>query len=117
MVSVVSQCSSPTRSVIRSTPPPIAKRKPRKVCILSETDARTLTYAGIAHKCSSRRHHHYTQEKVDGLVKAGELVWLGKHKKFATFQNARSWAKVYTRNAAGEVLCANMQLVRGGGGW
>jgi predicted GIY-YIG superfamily endonuclease len=67
-----------------------------KVCILNEDDARSLTYGGIAHKCSSRRHHHYSKSKADALVKAGELVWLGKHKKVATFQNARSWIKTYT---------------------
>ncbi len=52
-----------------------------KVCILNEDDARSLTYGGIAHRCSSRRHHHYSKSKADVLVKAGELVWLGKHKK------------------------------------
>ena len=57
-----------------------------KVCILNEDDARSLTYGGIAHKCSSRRHHHYSKSKADVLVKSGELVWLGKHKKIATFR-------------------------------
>jgi hypothetical protein len=49
------------------------------------------------------------------LVKAGELMWLGKHKKIATFKNARSWVKTYTRNRYGEVITCGMQLVRGGG--
>ena len=88
-----------------------------KVCILNEDDARSLTYGGIAHKCSSQRHHHYTRSKVDTLVRAGELVWLGKHKKMATFKNARSWVKVYTRNHCGEVITCGMQLVPGGGGF
>jgi hypothetical protein len=88
-----------------------------KVCILSESDARMLTYAGIEHKCSSRRHHHYSKSKVDALVKAGELVWLGKHRKFATFKNARSWMKVYNRNQYGETASCGMQFVRGGGGF
>lgn len=95
-------------------PPP---RASAKVCILSESDARMLTYAGIEHKCSSRRHHHYSKSKVDALVKAGELVWLGKHRKFATFRNARSWMKVYNRNSYGETISCGMQLVRGGGGF
>ena len=88
-----------------------------KVCILNEDDARSFTYGGIAHKCSSRRHHHYGKSKVDTLVKTGELVWLGKHKKIATFRNARSWIKTYTRNQYGEVITCGMQLVRGGGGF
>jgi predicted GIY-YIG superfamily endonuclease len=88
-----------------------------KVCILNEDDARSLTYGGIAHKCSSRRHHHYSKSKADALVKAGELVWLGKHKKVATFRNARSWMKTYRRNRYGEVITCGMQLVRGGGGF
>ena len=86
-----------------------------KVCILNEDDARSLTYGGIAHKCSSRRHHHYSKRKADALVKAGELVWLGKHKKAATFRNARSWIKVYIYNEFGEVIYCTMQLVQGGG--
>jgi hypothetical protein len=90
---------------------------PIKVCILNEDDARSFTFGGIAHKCSSRRHHHYSKAKVDELVKAGELIWLGKHKKVATFRNARSWIKTYTRNEFGEVLHCGMQLVRGGGGY
>jgi hypothetical protein len=88
-----------------------------KVCILNEDDAKSLTYGGIAHKCSSRRHHHYSKSKADALVKAGELVWLGKHKKVATFRNARSWMKTYRRNRYGEVITCGMQLVRGGGGF
>ena len=96
----------------------IDSRRPcPKVCILNEDDARSLTYGGIAHKCSSRRHHHYSKNKADALVKAGELVWLGKHKKVDTFLNARSWIKTYRRNRYGEVLTCGMQLVRGGGGF
>ncbi|MGB8535424.1 MAG: hypothetical protein WCD57_03345 [Acidobacteriaceae bacterium] len=54
---------------------------------------------------------------MDALVKAGELAWLGKHKRFATFRNARSWIKTYTRNEYGEVITCGMQLVPGGGGF
>lgn len=86
-----------------------------KVCILNEDDARSLTYSGIAHKCSSRRHHHYMRSKADELVKAGELVWLGKHKRVATFRTVQSWVKVYVRNEFGEVISCGMQLVQGGG--
>jgi hypothetical protein len=85
------------------------------VCILNEEDARSHTSSGIAQKCSSRRHHHYTRTKADALVKTGELVWLGKHKKAATFRNARSWIKVYIYNEYGEVIYCTMQLVQGGG--
>jgi hypothetical protein len=88
-----------------------------KVCILNENDARSLIYAGIEHKCNSRRHHHYTKSKVEALVSTGELVWLGKHRKLATYRNARSWMKVYNRNQFGEVASCGMQLVRGGGGF
>jgi hypothetical protein len=86
-----------------------------QVCILNEDDAKSFTSWDIAHKCSSKRHHHYSKSQVDGLVKAGELVWLGKHKKAATFKNARSWVKTYNRNRYGEVITCGMQLVRGGG--
>ena len=97
-----------------SSPSPTSiPREPAKVCILSESDARSLTYAGIEHKCSSRRHHHYGKSKVDTLVKAGELIWLGKHHKCATFKDAKTWAKVYNRNQYGETVWCGMQLVRG----
>jgi hypothetical protein len=88
-----------------------------KVCILNEDDARSLTYGGIAHKCSSRRHHHYSKNKADALVRAGELVWLGKHKKVATFRNARSWIKTYRRNCYGYLIWWGLLVVRGGGGF
>jgi hypothetical protein len=88
-----------------------------KVCILNEDDARSLVHGGISHKCSTRRHHHYSKAKADALVKAGELRWIGMHHKIATFAVARSWMKVYKRNAAGEVMGCNMQLVRGGATW
>ena len=85
------------------------------ICILSEVDAQSFVYGGIAHRCASRRHHHYSRVKVNELVKAGELIWLGKHKKIATFLNARSWIKVYVRNEYGEVISCGMQLIPGGG--
>jgi hypothetical protein len=85
-----------------------------KVCILSESDARLFLYAGIGHKCNSRRHHHYAKSKVEALVKSGDLVWLGKHRKLATYRAPQSWAKVYRKNEFGEVLSCGMQLVRGG---
>ena len=88
-----------------------------KVCILNELDARSWTCGGIAHKCSSTRHHHYMKEKAAELVLSGELVWIGKHKNVATFRQARTWVKVYTRNRYGEVIACTMQLVRGGGGY
>jgi hypothetical protein len=93
------------------------KRPGVKVCILNENDARSLTSGGIAHKCSSKRHQHCSKSKADALVKAGELVWLGKHKRVATFLNARSWIKTYTYNEYGEVITCGMQLVHGGGGF
>jgi hypothetical protein len=85
------------------------------VCILSEADARLFTGADIAYRCSSRLHHHFKRREVVALVKAGELIWLGKHKNVATYRNARSWVKVYTYNEYGEVIACGMQLVPDGG--
>jgi hypothetical protein len=85
-----------------------------KVCILSESDAQLFLYAGIGHKCNSRRHHHYAKSKVEALVKSGDLVWLGKHRKLATYRRPRSWAKVYRKNQFGEVISCGMQLTDGG---
>lgn len=88
-----------------------------KVCILNEDEARSLTFEGIAHKCRSRRHRHFDKSQAEALVKAGELKWLGKHKRLATFLSARSWEKTYQRNEYGEVITCGMQLVPGGGGF
>ena len=85
------------------------------VCILNEDAARAFTCKGIAHKCSSRLHHHYKRSEAVALVKAGELVWVGKHKMAAKLRDAREWAKVYVRNEYGEVISCGMQLVRGSG--
>src|SRR5665213_3543934 len=71
------------------------KTKHQKVCVLGSSDARSLLYAGIEHKCNSRRHHHYSRHKAEEMVKAGELTWLGKHRKVATHCNPRLWAKIY----------------------
>ena len=49
-------------------------------------------------------------------MQTGELVWVGKHKRVATFLLARSWIKTYVRNAAGEVSYCTMQLVGVGAG-
>ncbi len=51
------------------------------------------------------------------MVKDGELKWLGKHRRIATYNQARTWMKVYRRNTYGETVSCNMQLVRGGGGF
>jgi hypothetical protein len=83
-----------------------------KVCILNADDARAFS-ADIAHRCCSRRHHHYRRSDAAALVKAGELVWVGKHKMAAKLRDARSWVKVYTRNEYGEVISCGMQLVPG----
>jgi hypothetical protein len=93
----------------------VAINKGPKVCILSEHDAKFLITSGMAHKCSSKRHHHCSKDIADALVAAGELVWLGKHKKIATFKDARSWIKIYCRNKYGEVITCGMQLVEDGG--
>lgn len=83
-----------------------------KVCILNEADAQTFLYAGIEYKCSSRRHHHCSKAKVDALVRSGEMMWLGKHRKVATFREPRLWKKTYSKNVYGEVISCGMQLVR-----
>jgi hypothetical protein len=83
-----------------------------KVCILNAADARAFE-ADIAHRCCSRRHHHYRKVDVAALVKTGELVWVGKHKMAAKLRDARTWVKVYVRNEYGEVISCGMQLVPG----
>jgi hypothetical protein len=85
-----------------------------KVCILDEADARALIDGGIAYKCSSRRHHHLSRKQADLMIKTGELLWLGKHKKVATFRDPRRWAVKHTRSRYGVIIASGWQLVRGG---
>jgi hypothetical protein len=87
---------------------------PPFVCILNEDEARSFKF-GISYRCSSRRHHHYSRKAAIELVKAGELVWVGKHQKAAAFRTPHRWVKVYVRNEFGEVIYCCMQLVEGVG--
>lgn len=87
-----------------------------RICILTEEDAQNFT-VGIEYACATRRHRHYSRRKVEEMVKDGELKWLGKHRRVATYNQARTWMKVYRRNRYGETVSCNMQLVRGGGGF
>lgn len=56
---------------------------------------------------------HYAKHKVERLVKANEMAWVGKHKQVAMYTNHLNWAKIYNRNWIGEVITCGMQLVRG----
>ena len=86
----------------------------RWVCIVSEAESMKFV-AGVpmGHRCRSVRHHHYTVEKVQHMVKLRELVWVGQHHKIAKFRDHMAWAKIYNRNQYSEVINAGMQLVRG----
>lgn len=101
-----------------------------KVCILDEHAASEVR-AGIAYRCNRRGHPHYSRAQVESLVRTGEIVWIGKHRKLASFVRSRTWRKVFSRFHArcdphtGEVIDvspilfdvkghASVQLVRGG---
>jgi hypothetical protein len=43
-------------------------------------------------------------------VKLGQATWVGKHKRRIKMLQARTWAKTYVRNAAGETLNCSLQL-------
>lgn len=78
-----------------------------KVCIVREHEDAPIDYA-----CHSGRHRHMSRRAVDELVRAGEMRWIGPHKRLACYITYAVWRKRYTRNAAGEALACGMQLVR-----
>ena len=88
-------------------------REPRWVCIMTEQQCRRFESVGINFRCSGGNHQHIVTRKVVAAVRAGEMEWVGRHRKIAKYTHHRTWAKVYTRNEAGEVICCNMQLIRG----
>jgi hypothetical protein len=85
----------------------------RWVCIVPASDKDRYANVGLEHRCRSLRHMHYSRGKVERLVKAGEMAWVGKHHKIAMYKRHLSWAKVYNRNFVGEVFTAGMQLISG----
>jgi hypothetical protein len=82
-----------------------------KVCALLPKEAKQFEHQGVQYRCNSGQHGHYSRSRADELVKAGQAVWIGKHKRRIKFIEALCWAKVYQRNAAGETTVATMQLV------
>jgi hypothetical protein len=84
-----------------------------KVCVLLEDEARQHVHAGFTAQCSSGRHRHYKRNRAEELVKTGHAQWIGSGKNKIQFLQARTWQKIYTRNDAGEVFVANMQLAPG----
>ena len=92
---------------------PGRRELPKRICIVPEVEAAGWANIGIGYHCFSNRHTHYTSNRVKALIEQGQLKWVGKHKKVATWTAHWTWAKVYTRNEAGEVFIANMQLVKG----
>lgn len=86
---------------------PAPKQAPRWVCIVSENESQRLADVGIDHRCKGSQHAHYQASKVDTMVAFGQLRWVGKHHKIATWVDHMAWAKVESGGYA------TMQLVRG----
>ena len=89
------------------------RQAPKRVCIVPESEADGWGKIGINYYCTSSRHTHWTHNRTQAMVDQQQLRWVGGHKKVATWCSHWTWAKVYTRNEAGEVICCNMQLIRG----
>ena len=87
----------------------------RWICIVPANEKDRYETVGLAHRCRSLKHLHYSAGKVDRLVKSGEMAWIGRHHKVAMYKRHLSWAKVYNRmhNVMGEVITVGMQLVKG----
>jgi hypothetical protein len=66
---------------------------------------------GIEHSCSSRRHRHLSRAKVDQMVRDGELRYLGKHKRMATYLKPKILKRVYSKHDA-QGLYASHSAVR-----
>jgi hypothetical protein len=81
-----------------------------RICVLQENEANQFEHHGIEHRCNSGRHRHYSSRRAHELVKLGDAQWVGRGKRRIRMLRARTWAKTYSRNAAGEVRGVSMQL-------
>ena len=69
-----------------------AKRRLR-VCLLSALDARHLADYGVSQPCHGPqcRHRHHTRERIEALVKSGDLAWVGEGQNVAAWPDPREW--------------------------
>lgn len=81
-----------------------------RICVLLEAEANQSEHHGVDYRCNSGRHHHYSRQRAEELVKAGQATWVGKHKRRIRMLKAKTWTKVYDRNRAGEALSCTLQL-------
>lgn len=86
----------------------------RRICIVNPSDAFMLNRHDNKCVCRPGEGRHYTRSKVDGLISAGEMRWVGKHRNVATFVNPMTWQKTYQRTPIGEVISCGLQMVPGG---
>lgn len=81
-----------------------------RICVLLHDEASQFEHYGVEFRCSSGRHHHYSRQRADELVKAGQAVWVGKHKRRVRMLKAKTWSKVYPRNRANEATTCTLQM-------
>lgn len=83
-----------------------------RICVLNTAEAHCDSHTPILGlQCRSHQHPHYTRERVDRLIAAGEMRWVGLHKRVATWTEPRCWRKTICR--APGMRMPTMQLVRG----
>jgi hypothetical protein len=85
--------------------------EPRYVCILGGYQARKFEGRDLSrYRCGADQGHHahYTRSRVLHLIAEGQLEWVGRFGKIATFVQGKTWKKVPSD------AVHTMQLVPGG---
>lgn len=86
-------------------------KKRRHVCVLNWTAAEQLEGYGVSQPCfgPACQHAHHTRARIEMLVKAGELRWIGLGQNVAAWVTDKTWKGV----PSGPERVKVMQLVNG----
>lgn len=97
------------RTVAQRLQPGVKKR--RHVCVLNWTAAEQLEGYGVSQPCfgPACQHAHHTRARIEMLVKAGELRWIGLGQNVAAWVTDKTWKAV----PSGPERVKVMQLVNG----
>lgn len=86
-----------------------AAKQRRRVCLLSTEAAYALEQFHVSQPCSGDgcNHAHHTRDRINALVKSGDLRWVGAGENVAAWVDGRVWKGVPSEGYQ------TMQLVEG----
>jgi hypothetical protein len=93
---------------------PKKKTDPRNVCVVDRLRARKMEEQGLldlSYRCVSRLHQHLRSAEAKRRVKAGELEWVGLHRKVTTYPEEKVWAKTPSEDVTTMQLLPKHQVL------